>query len=139
MAPGPLPPDGGDVGQGPGRFTPFPGLPAHRGAASCLPPLAREVPPPPTLLSPRAINCAQDIGGTAATTPLRRGRRQIYCGQQTRNSDERAQERDKDQGEPASEHTAPPHPIPRPTHHQPQNKPQHEPTAPHPDRTTPYL
>ena len=35
--PGPLPPDGGDVGEGPGRFTPFPELPAHRGAASCLP------------------------------------------------------------------------------------------------------
>ena len=27
--PGPLPPDGGDVGEGPGRFTPFPELPAH--------------------------------------------------------------------------------------------------------------
>ena len=27
--PGPLPPDGGDVGEGQGRFTPFPELPAH--------------------------------------------------------------------------------------------------------------
>ena len=51
-----------------------------------------------------------------------------YCGQQTRNSDEHARERDKDQGKPASKRTAPPRLIqgqlttncktsPRPTHH----------------------
>ena len=48
---GPLPPDGGDVGEGPGRFTPFLDFPST-GRRVVSPPLAREVPPPPTLLSP---------------------------------------------------------------------------------------
>ena len=49
--PGPLPPDGGDVGEGPGRSTPFLDFPPT-GRRVVPPPLAREVPPPPTLLSP---------------------------------------------------------------------------------------
>ena len=107
--PGPAAPRRWRRGTGPRPVHAVPWASRPQGRRVVSPPLAREVPPPPTLLSPRATNCAQDIGGTAATSFLRRGRRQIYCGQQTRNSDERAQERDKDQGEPASERTAPPH------------------------------
>ena len=91
------------------------------------PPLAREVPPPPTLLSPRATNCARATKNRGHYSPPTRPQLN-YCGQRTRNSDERAQERDKDQGKPASKRTAPPRLIqgqlttncktsPRPTHH----------------------
>ena len=124
--PGPLPPDGGGVGEGPGRFTPFLGFPPT-GRRVVSPPLAREVPPPPTLLSPRATNCARATKNRGHYSPPTRPQLN-YCGQQTRNSDERAQERDKDQGKPASERTAPPRLIqgqlttncktsPRPTRH----------------------
>ena len=61
-----------------------------------------------------------------------------YCGQQTRNSDERARERDKDQGKPASERTAPPRLIQgQLTTNWKQALAQL--TTAYPDRITPYL
>lgn len=100
-------------------------------------PLAREVPPPPTLLSPRAANCTRAAKNRGHYSPPTRPRLN-YCGQQTRNSDERAQERDKDQGKPASKRTA--HPvsskvIPPSTAKQAPARAHHGP----PDRTTPHL
>ena len=61
--------------------------------------------------------------------------RSNYCGQQTRNSDERARERDKDQGKPASKRTAP---------HQGHTTTNWKQalaqlTTAYPDRITPYL
>ena len=61
-----------------------------------------------------------------------------YCGQQTRNSDERARERDKDQGKPASKRTAPPRLIQgQLTTNWKQTLAQL--TTAYPDRITPYL
>ena len=61
-----------------------------------------------------------------------------YCGQQTRNSDERARERDKDQGKPASKRTAPPRLIQgQLTTNWKQALAQL--TTAYPDRITPYL
>lgn len=83
------------------------------------PPLAREVPPPPTLLSPRATNCAS----VAAICNI---------------EDKRARERDRDQGKPASKRTAPPRPIQgQLTTNWKQALAQL--TATYPDRITPYL
>lgn len=101
------------------------------------PPLAREVPPPPTLLSPRATNCARATKNRGHYSPPTRPQLN-YCGQQTRNSDERAQERDKDQGKPASKRTAPPRLIQgQLTTNWKQALAQL--TTAYPDRITPYL
>ena len=54
---GPLPPDDGDVGGGPRPVHAVPRAP-RPGRQAVPPPLAREAPPPPTLVSPQATNCA---------------------------------------------------------------------------------
>lgn len=135
--PGPAAPRRWRRGTGPRPVHAVPGLPAH-GAP-------RRVSPTGVGGAP-STNAIESLNHQLRKVTKNRGHyspptrpRSNYCDQQTRNSDERARERDKDQGEPASKRTAPPRPIPRPTHHQPQNKPQHELTAAHPDRTTPYL
>ena len=72
-------------------------------------------PPPQTRKAPPPTNAIESAGGQLRTGhPRNLGHyppptrpRSNHCGNQTRNSDQRAQERDKDQGEPASKPTAP--------------------------------
>ena len=134
--PGPPPPDGGDVGEGPGRFTPFLDFPPTGAPRRASPTGAGGAP---------STNAIESLNYQLRKVTKNRGhyspptRPQLnYCGQQTRNSDERAQERDKDQGKPASERTAPPRLIQgQLTTNWKQALAQL--TTAYPDRITPYL
>ena len=129
--PGPLPPDGGDVGEGPGRFTPFPELPAH-GA--------------PRRVSPTGA------GGAPSTNAIESASDQLRKGDQEPrpllSSDEAAVEllwpADPQQrrtrprtrqgpGQTRQQTHRPTPSHPRPTHHQLQNKPS--PNSPPPTPT----
>ena len=135
--PGPLPPDGGDVGEGPGRFTPFPELPAHGAPRRVSPTGAGGAP------STNAIESASDQlrKGDQEPRPLLSSDEaavELLWLAICNIEDKRARERDKDQGKPASKRTAPPRLIQgQLTTNWKQALAQL--TTAYPDRITPYL
>ena len=121
-------------GTGPRPVHAVPRAPRPQGRRIVPPPLAREVPPSPTLLSPRATNCAQDTRGTAATTLLRRGSGRTPVATRAATAANAPKSETRTKANPPA--NAPPH-TPKPRPHQPQNRPQHEP-APAPLRHCPH-
>ena len=116
--PGPAAPRRWRRGRGPRPVHAVPRAPRPQGRRIVPPPLAREVPPSPTLLSPRATNCAQDTRGTAATTLLRRGSGRTPVATRAATAANAPKSETRTKANPPA--NAPPH-TPKPRPHQPQN------------------
>ena len=123
--------------ESPGRFAPFPELPA-RGAPHRASPTGAGGPPSPTLLSPRATNCA-GRPRTAATPPSD----EAAVGLPWRPEPQQLRTRPRVRQGPGQARQQTHRPHAKATPLQPQNRPPHEPApapapAPAPLRHCPH-
>ena len=130
--PGPLPPDGGDLGGKPRPVRAIPGASRPRGAASCLPHWRRRSP------FTNAVESASDQLRRATKnrghSPLRRGRGRTPVATRAATAANAPKSETRTKANPPENA---PLPTPKPRPRQPQNRPQHEP-APAPLRHYPH-